>query len=708
MAQLDAQALIEEVAAYLKPEDVAAVKVALEFSANAHKGQTRQSGDPYVSHPIAVARILTPLHMDAHAIVAALLHDVVEDTDISIDNVAEAFGKPVAEMVEGLSKLDKLQFETQEDAQAENFRKMLMAMARDVRVILIKLADRLHNMRTLEAVSPEKSQRIARETMDIYAPIANRLGLNTIFQELEDLCFMHLHPNRYSVLSKALKVARGNRREVVGKILDAIKLRLEENHIKAEVKGREKHLYGIYKKMQSKHLAFSQVLDIYGFRVLVEDVPSCYLALGALHGLYKPFPGKFKDYIAIPKANGYQSLHTAVFGPFGTPIEVQIRTVEMNKIAEAGVASHWLYKTSKTPINELHQKTHQWLQSLLESLSQSGDSVEFLEHLKIDLFPDEVYVFSPKGKIFALPRGATAVDFAYNVHTDIGNRCVAVKVNFELVPLRTELKNGDRVEIITAPHAHPNPAWLGYVVTSRARSEIRHSLKTMHLDESAKLGERLLGQALTSLGLKPQDVPEMCWERLLKETGAKSRQELFADIGLGRRLNMVIARQLARVGEMTGQESNSSSGVVTILGNEGMAIQFAKCCRPIPGDPIIGVIKSGQGIVVHTHDCPSLRKGRSGTEEWLDVAWDKNINKLFDVSIKLIVANQRGVLAKVAASIADAESNIENVHFSSEGEYTALYFTLQVNNRLHLANVLRNLRRISEVVRITRVKSIPA
>lgn len=707
MTQLDAQALIEEVAAYLKPEDVAAVKVALEFSANAHKGQTRQSGDPYVSHPIAVARILTPLHMDAHAIIAALLHDVVEDTDISIENVAEAFGKPVAEMVEGLSKLDKLQFETQQDAQAENFRKMLMAMARDVRVILIKLADRLHNMRTLEAVSPEKSQRIARETMDIYAPIANRLGLNTIFQELEDLCFMHLHPNRYSVLSKALKVARGNRREVVGKILEAIKLRLEENNIKAEVKGREKHLYGIYKKMQSKHLAFSQVLDIYGFRVLVEDVPACYLALGALHGLYKPFPGKFKDYIAIPKANGYQSLHTALFGPFGTPIEVQIRTVEMNKIAEAGVASHWLYKTSKTPINELHQKTHQWLQSLLESLSQSGDSVEFLEHLKIDLFPDEVYVFSPMGKIFALPRGATAVDFAYNVHTDIGNRCVAVKVNFELVPLRTELKNGDRVEIITAPHAHPNPAWLGYVVTSRARSEIRHSLKTMHLDESAKLGERLLGQALTSLGLKPQDVPEMCWERLLKETGAKSRQELFADIGLGRRLNMVIARQLARVGEMTGQESNSSSGVVTILGNEGMAIQFAKCCRPIPGDPIIGVIKPGQGIVVHTHDCPSLRKGRSGTEEWLDVAWDKNINKLFDVSIKLIVANQRGVLAKVAASIADAESNIENVHFSSEGEYTALYFTLQVNNRLHLANVLRNLRKISEVVRITRVKSIP-
>lgn len=707
MTQRDAEALIQEVSAYLKPEDVVAVESALAFSANAHQGQLRQSGDPYVSHPIAVARILTPLHLDTQAIIAALLHDVVEDTAIRIEDVADKFGKSVADMVEGLSKLDKLQFETQEDAQAENFRKMLMAMARDVRVILIKLADRLHNMRTLGAVAPEKSQRIARETMEIYAPIANRLGLNTIFQELQDLCFMYLHPNRYSVLSKALKVARGNRREVVGKILDAIKQKLEENHVKAEVKGREKHLYGIYQKMQSKSLAFSQVLDIYGFRVLVEDVPSCYLALGALHGLYKPFPGKFKDYIAIPKANGYQSLHTALFGPFGTPIEVQIRTSEMNKIAEAGVASHWLYKTSKTPINELHQKTHQWLQNLLESLSQSGDSVEFLEHLKIDLFPDEVYVFSPKGKIFALPRGATGVDFAYSVHTDIGNRCVAVKVNFELVPLRTELKNGDRVEIITAPHAHPNPAWLSYVVTSRARSEIRHSLKTMHLDESAKLGERLLGQALTSIGLKLIDASESHWERLLKETGARSKQEIFADIGLGRRLNMVIARQLVRVGEVS-QDSHNHSGVINILGNEGMAIQFAKCCRPIPGDPIIGVIKSGQGLVVHTHDCPSLRKGRSGTEEWLDVAWDKNINKLFEVNIKLIVANQRGVLAKVAASIAEADSNIENVHFSSEGEYTALYFTLQVNNRPHLATVLRNLRKIVEVIRITRVKSIPA
>ncbi len=707
MFQADAQALIEEVAAYLKPEDVSAIESALNFSAQAHQGQSRQSGEPYITHPIAVARILTGLHLDRQAIMAALLHDVVEDTPIRTEELVERFGKSVAEMVDGLSKLDKLQFETKEDAQAENFRKMLMAMARDVRVILIKLADRLHNMRTLGSVPLQKSHRIARETLDIYAPIANRLGLNTLFQELQDLCFKYLHPNRYAVLSKALKVARGNRREVVVKIKESIIQRLAEHQITAEVKGREKHLYGIYQKMQSKSLAFSQVLDIYGFRVLVSDVSACYLTLGALHGLYKPFPGKFKDYIAIPKANGYRSLHTALFGPFGTPIEVQIRTGEMNKIAEAGVASHWLYKTNKTPINELHQNTHQWLQNLLESLSQSGDSVEFLEHLKIDLFPDEVYVFSPKGKIFALPRGATAVDFAYSVHSDVGNRCVAVKVNFELVPLRTALNNGDRVEIITATLAHPNPAWLSFVVTSRARSEIRHSLKTLHLDESAKLGERLLSQALNSIGLKLLDVPENCWDRLFKETGIFTQQEIYADIGLGRRLNMAVARQLVRIGDMAAQESYNSSGVVTIHGTEGMAIQFAKCCRPIPGDPIIGTIKPGQGLLVHTHDCPLLRKGRNGTEEWFDVAWDPQINKLFDVNIKLIVANQRGVLAKVAASIAEAESNIENVHFSSEGEYTALYFTLQVNNRPHLANVMRNLRKIAEVIRITRVKDIP-
>jgi guanosine-3',5'-bis(diphosphate) 3'-pyrophosphohydrolase len=698
----DAELLIEEVSSYLKPQDVEHVRVAIEFSRIAHEGQTRHSGDPYVTHPIAVARILTPLHLDTQSIIAALLHDVVEDTEITSEQIAEKFGGPVAELVDGLSKLERIQFETREDAQAENFRKMLLAMARDVRVILIKLADRLHNMRTLGAMSPDKCERIARETMEIYAPIANRLGLNEIYLELQDLSFKHLHPNRYAVLAKALKVARGNRREVVGKILDAIRGQLEKNHIHAEVSGREKNIYSIYKKMQIKSLAFSEVLDIYGFRVLVKDTPSCYLALGQLHALYKPIPGKFKDYIAIPKSNGYQSLHSTLFGPFGTPIEIQIRTPEMHKIADAGVASHWLYKSGHSTINELHKKTHQWLQELLESLNDSSNSAEFMEHLKVDLFPDAVYVFTPKGRILSLPRGATAVDFAYSVHTDIGDRCIAVKINHELVPLRSELRNGDRVEIITAPHAKPNPAWLSYVSTNKARSHIRHFLKTMQSGESAQLGERLLNQALHALGIKPTDIKESCWDKLLRDTGIKTRQEILADIGLGRRLNMVVARQLACSNDTVSSEPVANP-VITIQGTEGMAVQFATCCRPIPGDPIIGVIKSGQGLVVHTHDCPVLRKGHSG--QWLDVVWDKNITRTFAVSLKLLVANQRGVLAKIAAAIAEAESNIENVSFANEGEYTALHFTLEVNNRQHLANIMRSMRVIPEVIRIFRVQS---
>ncbi|MBK9161746.1 MAG: bifunctional (p)ppGpp synthetase/guanosine-3',5'-bis(diphosphate) 3'-pyrophosphohydrolase [Nitrosomonadales bacterium] len=699
----NADLLLEEASAYLKPQDVEHIRASIEFSRAAHHGQVRHSGDPYISHPIAVARILTTLHLDVQAVIAALLHDVVEDTEVTLEQVSEKFGKPVADLVDGLSKLDKIQFETREDAQAENFRKMLLAMARDVRVILIKLADRLHNMRTLDVMSREKCERIARETMEIYAPIANRLGLNDIHHELQDLSLKHLHPHRYAVLAKALQVARGNRREVLEKILETIRQRLAEFNIKAEVSGREKNIYSIYRKMQSKALAFSEVLDIYGFRVLVQDFSCCYVALGALHGLYKPIPGKFKDYIAIPKVNGYQSLHTTLFGPFGIPIEIQIRTHEMHKIADVGVASHWLYKSGHGSINDLHKKTHQWLQELLDSLSQSSDSSEFLEHLKVDLFPDEVYVFTPKGKILSLPRGATTVDFAYSVHTDIGNRCIAAKVNHEVVPLRTELRNGDRVEIITAAHAKPNPAWLGYVATSKARSHIRHFLKTMQSGEAAKLGERLLNQALNSLGVSPKDMDEAHWNKLIRETSAKTREDILADIGLGRRLNMVVARQLARVGDTVGEIP--ANAVVTIQGTEGMAVQFAKCCCPIPGDPIIGVIKSGQGLVVHTHDCPTLRRGHSSSEQWLDVTWDKNISRPFDVSIKLLVANQRGVLAKVAAAIAEAESNIENVSFANEGEYTALHFTLEVNNRLHLAGIMRGLRKIQEVVRIIRVKN---
>jgi guanosine-3',5'-bis(diphosphate) 3'-pyrophosphohydrolase len=638
-------------------------------------------------------------------VMAALLHDVVEDTAVSTGEITERFGKPVAELVDGVSKLDRIEFQSQADAQAENFRKMLLAMARDVRVILIKLADRLHNMRTLEAVGPEKRQRVARETLEIYAPIANRLGLDSLYRELQELSFCHLHPLRYKVLAKAIKSARGNRRQVVNKILKAIQERLPEAGIEATVSGREKHIYGIYRKMMGKHLSFSQVLDIYGFRVIVKDVPACYLALGALHSLYKPVPGKFKDYIAIPKVNGYQSLHTTLIGPFGMPVEIQVRTQQMHRIAETGVASHWLYKSSDAEINAAQQRTHKWLQSLLDIQHTSGDAAEFLEHIKVDLFPDEVYVFTPKGKILAMPRGATAVDFAYAVHTDIGNRCVAGKINYELAPLRTELKNGDRVEIITAAHAHPNPAWLAYVKTAKARAQIRHFLKTMQSEEAGALGERLLSQAIRALGAKPAQATLQRWEKLVREIGAKSRQEVVADIGLGKRLAAIVARKLLSLSEHHAADGATPAGSIVIHGSEGMAVQFAKCCNPIPGDPIMGFIKKGQGLVIHTDNCSTAAKSRGDPEKWLDVEWAPETEKMFDVAIRVTVVNQRGVLAKVAAAIAEAGSNIDNVSMDEERSlYTTMHFTLQVANRLHLAKVMRGLRRIQQVVRIARMR----
>jgi GTP pyrophosphokinase len=699
-----APALFKEWSGYLKPEDISQLQSAYHFSEQAHEGQFRKSGEPYISHPLAVANILAQWHLDTQALTAALLHDVMEDTAVTKSEISRNFGRPVAELVDGVSKLDKIEFESHAEAQAENFRKMLLAMARDVRVILIKLADRLHNMRTLEAVGTEQRRRIARETLEIYAPIANRLGLNSIYQELEDLALKHLYPDRYRVLAKAVKAAGGNRREMVNKVLDAIKKKLRSTGVEALAQGREKHLHSIYRKMREKHLTFAQVQDVYGFRIIVNDVPGCYVALGALHSLYKPIPGKFKDYVAIPKANGYQSLHTMLFGPYGTPIEVQIRTREMHKIAEAGVASHWLYKDSDASLSDLQKKTHQWLQSLLEMQSQSGDSVEFLEHLKVDLFPDEVYVFTPKGKILSLPRGATAVDFAYAVHTDIGNRCVAAKINQELMPLRTELKNGDRVEIITAAHARPNPLWLNFVATGKARSRIRHFLKTMHFHESARLGERLLNQALAALGAQSADIQDAHWDKFRRDSGAKSRQEVLADIGLGKRLAAVVARRLLSRSE-PGPNEAPARGSVIIHGSEGMAVQFAQCCRPIPGDPIIGIISKGQGMVIHTHDCSVTAKARHDPDRVLDVAWDPETRKLFEVSIKMVVANQRGVLAKVAAEIAEAGSNIQNVAVDPEdgSSYTNMFFTLQVSNRLHLAHIMRALRRIPEVVRLTRV-----
>ena len=689
---------------YLKPKDVARLAEAYRFSEAAHAGQTRQSGDPYISHPLAVAEILADWHLDGQTLMAALLHDVTEDTSVTKDEISDTFGKPVAELVDGVSKLDKIEFQSAEVAQAENFRKMLLAMARDVRIILIKLADRLHNMRTLGAVPPAKRRRVARETMEIYAPIALRLGLNTLYHELQELAFSHLHPLRYQVLAKATKAARGNRREMIGRTLEAVKKKLGDSGIEAIVQGREKHVYSTYRKMIDKHLSFSEVHDIFGVRVIVKDVPSCYLALGALHALYKPIPGKFKDYIAIPKANGYQSIHTDLIGPYGVPVEVQVRTEQMHRLAESGVASHWMYKDDSDRLSELQKQTHQWLQSLLEIQHQSGDPQEFLEHVKVDLFPDEVYVFTPKGKILSLPRGATAVDFAYAVHTDIGNRCVAAKVNGELVPLRTELRNGDRVEIITASHAKPNPGWLQYVRTGKARSNIRHFLKTMQYEESASLGERLLEQALKTLRSSVAEIDDSGWDRALRDSGTRSRDELLADIGLGKRLPAVVARRLLKRSDS--KEDLKSAGSVTIRGTEGMAVQLASCCRPIPGDAIVGSMKKGQGLVVHVSECPVIERSRKKEpEQWIDVEWDPRTSRLFQAAVNVTVENQRGVLAKVASEIASAASNIDAISMDEDRAlFTTMHLVVEVANRQHLARVLRALRRVPDVKKISRTR----
>ena len=687
---------------YLKPKDIDLVEAAYQFSDEAHLGQVRTSGLPYISHPAAVAGIVADWQLDPQAIIAALLHDVMEDTSVSKDQITQRFGKPVADLVDGVSKLDRIEFQSREDAQAENFRKMLLAMARDVRVILIKLADRLHNVRTLDAVAPDKRRRVARETIEIYAPIANRLGLDSLYRELQELSFGHLYPERYRVIAKAVKAARGNRREVVSRILEAMQERLLAAGVEATVTGREKHLYSIYRKMDEKDLSFSQVLDIYGFRVIVNDTGACYLALGALHGLYKPVPGKFKDYIAIAKSNGYQSLHTTLIGPYGMPVEVQIRTEQMHRIAETGVASHWLYKITDAEMNQVQQRTYKWLQSLLDIQNTSGDAAEFLEHIKVDLFPDEVYVFSPKGKIMSLPRGATAVDFAYSVHTDVGNQCVAARINQDLAPLGTELRNGDQIEIVTEAHARPNPAWLAYVKTAKARSHIRHFLKTMHGEESRALGERLLDQAIQALIGKPAGVSTVQWEKLVREIGARSRQEILEDIGLGKRLAAIVARKLLSLSDQL-PGGGKSAGAIVIHGSEGMAVQFARCCSPIPGDPIMGFIKKGQGLVIHTHDCKTAGKLRGDPEKRLVVEWDPDSDKMFEVSIRVIVENKRGVLAKVAAAIADADTNIDNVSMDDERSlYTTMHFILHVSDRLHLARVMRSVRRIQEVTRISR------
>jgi len=698
---------------YLPPPDVALVERAFEFSESAHRGQFRKSGEPYITHPLAVASILSQWRLDAEGLAAALLHDVMEDTSVTRNELEKSFGRPVAEMVDGVSKLDQIEFNSREDQQAESFRKMLLAMARDVRVILIKLADRLHNMRTLDAMAPAHRKRIARETSDIYAPIANRLGLNALFLELQDLSFKQLYPMRYRILASAIKAARGNRREVMNRLLDVMREGLARAKIPATVSGREKTIYSVYKKMLEKHYTFSQVFDIYGVRIIVPDKTACYAALGVLHELYKPIPGKFKDYVAIPKANGYQSLHTTLFGPFGTPLEAQIRTQDMHRVAETGVAAHWLYKTSDGQLDlaEAQRETHRWLQSLLEIQSESRDSKEFLEHVKGDLFPDEIYVFTPKGKIMALPRGATAVDFAYGVHTDIGHHCVAARINYELLPLRTELKNGDHVEILTSPTARPNPSWLSFVATGKARSRIRHYLKGLQQKESAALGERLLNQALATLKVEPDAITWDRWEALAKEYGAKSQLDVLADIGLGKRLSFVVAQALTRSQgrseEAAAPASPSKPGALTLRGVEGVAIQYARCCRPIPGDAIVGQFRKGQGLIVHLRDCVTLRKQRVESGELIDVEWSPDVQGVFDAGVRVLVADRRGLLAELATSIGNADANIDNVSMERPdgGDVLAMFFSVQVRDRRHLAQVIRALHRVPDVKRVQRART---
>ncbi|RQS20760.1 bifunctional (p)ppGpp synthetase/guanosine-3',5'-bis(diphosphate) 3'-pyrophosphohydrolase [Burkholderia sp. Bp8998] len=709
--------LTAALAEYLPPEEIKEVKAAFHFSDEAHLGQYRQSGEPYITHPVAVAEICAGWKLDAQAVMAALLHDVMEDQGVTKSELAERFGPKVAELVDGLSKLDKMEFRSREEAQAENFRKMLLAMARDVRVILVKLADRLHNMRTLGAVPMEKRRRVARETLDIYAPIAHRLGLNNTYRELQDMSFANFNPHRYATLEKAVKAARGNRREVIGKILEAAQRAMGDAKLDAEITGREKTIYSIYRKMRDKQLSFSQVLDVYGFRVVVESPLDCYTCIGALHALYKPVPGKFKDYIAIPKINGYQSLHTTLVGPFGAPIEFQVRTRKMHEIAEAGVAAHWLYKNGGADLNDVQKRAHQWLKSLLDIQSEAGDSSEFLEHVKIDLFPDAVYVFTPKSKIMALPRGATALDFAYSIHSDLGNQCVAVKINNELLPLRTELKSGDIVEVITAPYSKPNPAWLGFVRTGKARSAIRHYLKTMRLNESVQLGERLVDQSLKGYGFALADVGPEVWEKLVQWTGNKSRQEIFADIGLGRRVAAVMAKRIEVL--MSGRDADDdlpkserhpahNAPPVVITGTEGMSVQLSACCRPIPGDAIMGYIGIGLGMAIHTTDCRvAQRIHRRDPGRWIDVEWAPQPGRLFDVAVKALVKNTKGIFARVAADITSADANIVHIAMDEDltHESTVLRFVIQVSDRVHLANVMRRVRTNPDVMRIMRERS---
>lgn len=692
---------------YLDPHQIDRVFQAYQFSAKAHEGQQRISGEPYIHHPLEVAGILGEMHMDHQTLMAAILHDVIEDTPTAKDDIRKKFGKNVAELVDGVSKLTQIKFDTVEEAQAQNFRKMLMAMSNDIRVILVKLADRLHNMRTLGSLRREKRVRIARETLEIYVPIAQRLGLNNIRLELEELGFSTMYPMRHRILVEQVRKARGNRKEVVTKIRNALRRRMRQEKLPVEIHGREKHLYGIYEKMRRNKLTFDEVYDVYAFRILVEDVDTCYRALGVVHNLYKPVPGKFKDYIAIPKTNGYQSLHTVLFGPFGVHIEVQIRTREMNDVAEAGIAAHWMYKSGKKSGDGsgAHRKAREWLQRIMEMQKTAGNPQEFLENVKVDLFPDAVYLFTPKGKIIELPKGATAVDFAYAIHTDVGDTCTGARINRRLAPLGTRLYSGQSVEIITSPEARPNPGWLKFVATARARASIRHYLKNLKEDEAIALGLRLLNRELDLFGYRYDQIQQSKLKEVLKEYRLDDDQALLAEVGLGNRIAPLIARRLIETDSISTKLTNKDtiSQPFVIKGTEGMVVQFPKCCYPIPGDPIVGFSSAGRGIVIHYRSCKNIAEYRNQPEKWIDVEWEENIDRDFVTTVRMHATNQRGVLATVAAAVSEQEANILNVDIEDKDDRdTLLVFEIEVRNRQHLAQIIKRIRRIKHISHISR------
>lgn len=708
---LTIDSLASSLSGYLAPDQVNSVRRAYYYAEQAHDGQLRRSGEPYVTHPLAVANILSDMHMDHQSLMAAMLHDVIEDTGISKTAVKSQFGDTVADMVDGVSKLNKITFSTHAEAQAENFQKMALAMARDLRVILVKLADRLHNMRTLDVLSPEKRRRVAKETLDIYSPIANRLGMNAVRVEFEELGFTALYPMRARRIDAAVKSIRGNRKEIVKQIQSAIEACLEREGLPGRTIGREKHLYSIYEKMRTKRKSFSEIMDVYAFRIVVDSVDSCYRVLGAVHNLFKPVPGRFKDYIAIPKANGYQSLHTTLFGMHGVPIEIQIRTEEMEAMANNGIAAHWLYKSSDDTPSNAHIRARQWVNGLLEMQQNAGNSLEFIENVKIDLFPDEIYVFTPKGRIMELPAGSTAVDFAYAVHTDVGNSCVACRISRRLAPLSEPLESGQTVEIITSPGAQPNPAWLSFVVSGKARSNIRHYLKNQRQSESIALGRRLLNKILAGHGTQLEKLSPEQIKAALEQLNVSELDSLLSDIGLGNRMAHIVAQKIFpepsqdKPGKKkSAKEAKQSS--LSIRGSEGMVMSYAKCCYPIPGDPIVGHISSGRGMVIHTDNCNNIADIRDNTDKCVAVRWDPDVQGEFAVEIRVELENERGIIAKLATAITSKEANIERIStVERDARFSIVNLLLNVRNRIHLARVMKHVRLIKPVARVARVKS---